>query len=183
MVLGLSADLDQTESPMGVNSGIGEHFEETGLAEVVGTGAGDESTAGAQHLQGAEIEFFIAAEGGIEIALGFGEGGWVEPDRVIAAVGGGVVLEQVEGVGLDPLDFTMVEGGILVGDFERGAGTVDAGDARAVRGKMQAEASLIAEHVEGFAAGVLSGSSVVFALVEEGSGFLAFESVIVEADT
>ncbi len=43
--------------------------------------------------------------------------------------------------------------------------------------EMEGEASLIAEDVEGFAAGVLSGGGVVFALVEEGSGLLAFEGV------
>ena len=154
---------------------------------MVGAGAGDEDAAGAKHLEGAEVEFFVAAEGGVEVALGFGEGGRIENDGVVVAVGGGVVLEQVEGVGLDPFDLLafetgLVEGGVLVGDFEGGAGAVDAGDLGAAWSEMEGESSLIAEDVEGFAAGVVGGGGIVFALVEEGSGLLAFEGVIVELE-
>ena len=45
---------------------------------------------------------------------------------------------------------------------------------------MKGEASLVAEDVEGLAVGVLGGGGVVFALVEEGSGLLAFEGVVAE---
>src|SRR5450631_192989 len=76
----------------------------------------------------------------------------------------------------------MVEGGVLVGDFQGRTGAVDAGDVRAPRGEMESEPSLIAEDVESFAFGVLSGDGVVFALVEEGAGFLAFERVVAELD-
>ena len=48
--------------------------------------------------------------------------------------------------------------------------------------QMKREASLIAEDVEGFAVGVLGSGGVVLALVEEGSGLLAFEGVEVELD-
>ena len=75
-----------------------------------------------------------------------------------------------------------VEGGVLVGDFERGTGAVDAGDVCAMRGEMEGEASLIAEDVESIAVGVLGGGGVVLALVEEGSGLLAFEGVEVKLD-
>ena len=47
---------------------------------------------------------------------------------------------------------------------------------------MQGEASLIAEDVERLTSGVLGGSSVVFALIEEGSRLLAFERVVVELE-
>jgi hypothetical protein len=47
---------------------------------------------------------------------------------------------------------------------------------------VQGEASLIAEDVERFAVRVVGGGGVVFALVEEGSGLLAFEGVEVELD-
>ena len=90
---------------VGVAGGVGEHFEEIGLADVVGAGAGDQDAAGAKHLQGAQVEFFVAAEGGIEVALALGEGGRIENDGVVALAGGGVVLEQIEGVGFDPFDF------------------------------------------------------------------------------
>ena len=47
---------------------------------------------------------------------------------------------------------------------------------------MESEASLIAEDVEGFSVGVLHGCTVVFALVEEGSGLLALERVEMKLD-
>ena len=84
MVFGLSANFDQAKSAVGVKGGRGEHFEEVLLADVVGAGAGDEDAAGAEHLEGAEVEFLVAAEGGVEIALALGEGGRIEDDGVVA---------------------------------------------------------------------------------------------------
>ena len=114
MVFGLSANFDQAEGAVGVKGGRGEHLEEVLLADVIGAGAGDEDTAGTEHLEGAEIEFLVAAEGGVEITLALGEGRWVEDDGVVVASfvrtsGGGVVLQEVEGVGLDPFDFFSVQ--------------------------------------------------------------------------
>ena len=94
---------------MGVKCGTGKHFQEVGLADVVGAGAGDEDAAGTEHLEGPEIEFFVAAQGSVEVALALGERGWVENDGVVAAVGGGVVLEEVKGVGFDPFNFFSVQ--------------------------------------------------------------------------
>src|SRR4029077_17906659 len=132
------------------------------------------------HFEGAEIKFFVAPERGVEIALAPGERGRVENNGVVAGTlvrtsWGGVVLEQVEGVGLDPLDLfafelRLVEGGVLVGNFQSGTRAVDASDLRAVGSEVEGEASLIAEDVEGFAVGVLGSGGIVLALVEEGSG-------------
>jgi hypothetical protein len=71
----------------------------------------------------------------------------------------------------------VIQSGVLVGDFQGGTGAVDAGDLGAARGEMEGETALVAEDVEGLAVAVAGGGSVVFALVEEGSGFLAFEGV------
>jgi len=128
VVIRLSSNLDQTEYAVSITGSAGKHFQEVGLANVVGARAGDENSTWAEHLEGAEVEFLVAAEGGIEVALGFGEGGRVENDGVIALAGGGVVLEQIEGVGFDPFDFAPIERGVLVGNFERRPGAVDAGD-------------------------------------------------------
>src|ERR1022692_4868879 len=187
VVPGLSANLGQAESSVGVAGGVGEHSEEIGLADVIGAGAGDQNSAGAQHLQRSEIEFFIAAEGGIEVALGFGEGGRIENNGVVVLAGRGIVLEQIEGVGFDPFDFfvlelQVVERGILVGAFERGPGAVDSRDMRAARGQMESKTSLVAEDVKGFAVGVLGSGSVILTLVKERSGLLAFERIEVELD-
>jgi hypothetical protein len=109
VVFGLSSDFDQAQGTVGVESGRTEHLEEVRLADVVGAGAGDEDAAGAKHLEGAKIEFFVAAQGGVEIALGLGKGGRVENDGVVAASllrtsWRSIVLEQIEGVGLDPFN-------------------------------------------------------------------------------
>src|SRR5580700_222962 len=192
MVFGLAANFNQAQATTGVEGSRGQHLQEVGCADVVGAGASYKDAAGAKHLQGAQVELFIAPKSGVEVALGFGESRRVENDGVVAAVGGGVVVEQVEGVGFDPLDFRIIpvpwrqiaaiERGVLVGDFERGAGTIDGGDAAAARGEVESKTSLIAEDVEGVAVGIGGRCGVVLALVEEGSGLLAGEGVVVELD-
>src|SRR5580698_4457574 len=187
VVLGLATDLENPEGAMSIEGGRGEHFQEVGLAHVVGAGAGHEEASGTEHLEGAEVEFFVAAKGGVEVALAFGEGGRIENDGIVAAFRGVVVLHQIKGVGLDPFNFFVretgaVEGGILVCDLEGGPGAIDASDLRTVGGEVEREAALITKNVEGFAFGVVGGSVVVFALVEEGSGFLAFEGIVVKLD-
>src|SRR5579864_9210754 len=115
---------------------------------MVRAGASDEDSAGSKHLQGSEIEFLVAAQGGVEVALGFGEGGRVEDDGVVAMAGVGVVLEQVEGVGFDPLNLLspqelLVRPSVLLGDLEGCTGTIDSGYLGALRGKIQSKGSLI----------------------------------------
>ena len=41
---------------------------------------------GAEHLQGPEVEFLVPAQGGVEVALGFGEGGRIEDDGVVLMI-------------------------------------------------------------------------------------------------
>ena len=89
MVFGLPANLDQAQGAVGIAGGVGQHFQEVGLADVVGAGAGDQDPAGTQHFQGAQVEFLVAAQGGIEVALALGEGGRIENDGVVALAGGG----------------------------------------------------------------------------------------------
>src|SRR5271155_868560 len=146
MVFGLGAKLNQPQAAVGIEGSRRQHFQEVERADVIGTGAGHEHAAGAQHLQRAEVQLFVPAEGSVEVALRLGKGRRVENDGVVAAVGGGIILEQVEGIGLNPFNlrlFTVtVEDGVLEGDFERGARTVNSGDAGAARGEVQGEASL-----------------------------------------
>src|SRR5271165_2751296 len=160
----MSSNLRHAQSATGITGCVGQHLDEVGLADVVGAGAGDQDTAGAKHLQGTQVEFFIAPEGGIEVALGLSEGWRIENDRVKALSGRREVLEQVEGVGFDPLDIVAIQRRVLVGDFESGPGAVDSRDARATRGQMKSKTSLVAKNIEGFAVGILSASSVVLAL-------------------
>ncbi len=52
MIFSLSADLDHAQGPVGVAGGVGQHFQEVGLADVVGAGAGDQDAAWAQASSG-----------------------------------------------------------------------------------------------------------------------------------
>jgi len=167
---------------MGVAGCGGDSFLEILGTDVEGAGTRNKDAAGLKHLQGAEVEFLVAAQGFVEVALRFRKGGRVEDDGLVFVAGVGVVAEEVEGVGLDPVEVVMVEGGVFFGDFQRGTRAVDAGDARADGGEVEGKASVVAEDVEGVAVGVAGGGGVVFALVEEGSGFLAFEAGVVEGD-
>src|SRR5208283_4538371 len=118
-------------------------------------------------------------------ALGFGEGGRVEDDGVVLASGGGIVLEQVEGVGLDPFDLASavlspVELLVPLGDLQRGTRRVNRGHAVAHSREVQCEASLISEAIERPTLAIAGSGSVVLALVEEGSSLLSGESVEVK---
>src|SRR5438105_1762531 len=69
MVLRLSSDFDQAKRPMSVEGGVGKHFEEVGLADMVRAGTGHENAAKTKHFQGAQVEFFVTTERGVKIAL------------------------------------------------------------------------------------------------------------------
>src|ERR1700684_1564792 len=70
----------------------------------------------------------------------------------------------------------MVERGILVGDLECRPGAIDPRNARTMRGQMEGESALVGEDIECLTVGILGRGGIVFALVKEGSGLLAFES-------
>jgi len=71
-----------------VKSGTGKHFEETGLADMVGAGARHENPARAEHLKRAEIQFLIAPHRGIQVSLAFREGWRIQNDYVVTPIGG-----------------------------------------------------------------------------------------------
>src|SRR5206468_2114572 len=125
---------------------------EVAPAHVVGAGAGDQQAPGAQHLQGAQVEFLVTAESAFHGALGFGEGRWVEHDGVEGLAGVGPVAQEGEGVGVDPIDFSgevrAVGGQVLLGNFEGGAGGVNAGDLAADAGEVESESALVGADVE-----------------------------------
>src|SRR5271166_6487560 len=78
MVFGLAAKLNQAQAAVGVEGSRGQHFKEVERADVIGAGAGHQDPAGAQHLQRAEVEFLVPAEGRVEVALSLSEGRRVE---------------------------------------------------------------------------------------------------------
>src|SRR5271157_1590707 len=145
-----------------------------------------QAPAKSQHFQGSEIKFLVAAKSGFDRALAFGEGRGVEDDGVVLLARRGVVLEQVEGVGLDPLDLSAdvgvaVELLVLLGHFERGTRGVNSRHLVAHSRQVQRETALIGETIEGFTVSITRSRGVVLALVEEGSSLLATETVEVKA--
>src|ERR1700683_1756075 len=100
--------------------GRGGHY----LQEVMRTdkkraGAGDENPSRPQHLHGAQVELLISSERFFEVALRLGEGRWIKNDGVVAPVGGGIVSQKIEGIGLNPFQVAGVEGGVFFCPFER----------------------------------------------------------------
>src|SRR5436309_1054078 len=182
MVFSLSTKFDEAQAPMGVEGSSAQHLQEAALTHVIRARAGHENAARAEHLERAEVQFFIAANGGIKVTLALRERGWVQDDGVVLALCRGVILEQVEGISLNPFDLAAVQGSVLVGNFQGRTGTIHAGDLGAVRGEMKGESPLIAENVERFPFGVAGRGGIVLALVEEGSGLLPFQGVELEAD-
>src|SRR5215469_15118110 len=105
MVLRLASALQETQRPASVSSRVCDCLKQVRLGDVVGTGASHQDSAGPEHFQSAEVELLIAAESRVEVLAGFGKGRRIKDDSVVLAARGSVVLEQVKGIGLDPLDF------------------------------------------------------------------------------
>ena len=176
MVGGGTPGLEELDVAAGVGGGGGDDLGELLQGDVVGAGAGDEGSAGAEHLHGAEVELLVAAHGAFGGALGLREGGLIEDDGVVLLSGGFVLAEEFEGVGFDPVDLgceVRVQVAVAVGYFERAATGVDAGYVATVLGEMDGESALIGADVEGVSAGVSCCCGVVEALIQEGPCLLA----------
>src|SRR5215470_1088253 len=182
MVFGLPTVFQQAKISVDIAAGISDYLEEGGRANVVGAGTGYKDPARLEQLEGADVQFLVAAEGGGELAAGLGECWRIENDDVISRTLGGVVAKQIEGIGFNPLDLAMVQSGILVGNFEGRAGTVNTGYRRTVGRKVEGKSSVIAKDVERIAPGILGGGGVVFTLIEKRSCLLACQGVVPELD-
>src|ERR1700691_861374 len=71
---------------------------------VVGAGASHQRATRTQHLQSAQIELFVTAQGARHGALGLGKSGGIEHHRVKSSARSAPIAEKIECVGLDPLD-------------------------------------------------------------------------------
>ena len=109
--------LQNAHGATGISGSSGQDVREIGLADVVGARAGGQDAAGPQHLQGAQVELFVAPESVGQRGAVLREWGRVKDDGVVLATGRGVVLEQVKGIGLDPFKFPAIKRGILLGHF------------------------------------------------------------------
>src|SRR5208282_987566 len=109
MILRRPSVLHNTQRLVSILGGVGDHFEEVRGAHMKRAGTRSQNPSGPQHLHRAQVEFLVAAQRLVEIALGFGEGRRIENDGVIAPVGGRVFSQDIEGVALDPLQLAAVE--------------------------------------------------------------------------
>src|SRR6266566_7489981 len=108
MIFCLGAVFQQTKIPVDISGGRCHYLDEFCRADVIGTGASDEQPARSQHLQGSEVQFFVSPEGSLQVPLAFGKSWRIEHDAVVLPPGSGVVSEQVESVGFNPLDLAPV---------------------------------------------------------------------------
>src|ERR1700730_5798921 len=69
MIFSLSPDFHKPQGAVGIASSFSEHFKEKGLADVERTRASNQDPAGAKHLKRAQVELFVAAECGVQVAL------------------------------------------------------------------------------------------------------------------
>src|ERR1700678_1687996 len=101
MVFSLPSNLDQAQLAMRIPRRRSQHFQKIRLANMVRTRARHQCSARPQHLKSPQIDLLISAQRSVQVALRFGESWRVENDAVITLARSGVVLEQIEGVGLD----------------------------------------------------------------------------------
>ena len=67
MVLGLGTPFQDAESPAGVEGGLRDDFHKIALGDVMGAGASNEDAAAGEELEGLEIDFLVAAQGGLQV--------------------------------------------------------------------------------------------------------------------
>ena len=168
---------------MDIPSSNGNYFQELRRADVIRTGTADQHSARTQHFQGTKIQFFIASKCGLQGPLAFGKGRRIEHNTVVLPSGMGVISKQVESVGFNPLDLAPVQGSIPFGYFQCQPGTVHSPDAGAALSQMESEGALVTEHIQRFTPCILGRSGIVFSLVEECSGFLALERLMMKSDS
>ena len=181
--------LEEAHAARGIGSGRGHGRFEIGPADVMRAGAGDEQTAGAQHFERAKVQLLVTAQRALDGAFSFCEGRRIKNDGVKFFTGLRPVAENLEGVGLYPINISgnasAVGLEIALCNFKRGARAVDARDLATDLRKVQGETAQVATDVERTAVSPealrpLLRRGVVGALIEKGSGFLARVGVVVK---
>src|SRR5215469_16092995 len=119
VVQGGASALQNADRAAGICGCRGQHGKKIGLGDVVGARAGGEDPARAKHLQGPQVELFVAANSGWNRGTVLGKGGRVENHGVVLLAARSLILQQIKGIGLEPLDFSLVELGVLFGNFKR----------------------------------------------------------------
>ncbi len=179
-----STAFQKTNAALRIAGGSSHHAVKLVPGNVVRAGAGHQRSPRPQHLQRAQIELFVTAQGAGHGALGFGKSGRVEHHGVEGVARGAPVAQKIECVGLDPLhrglDAVPVDLQVLFRHLERGPGGVNAGHPGTGSGQVQCKTALIGADIEGLATGVARRGGVVQALVEKRSRLLPGVGVVVK---
>lgn len=88
VVFGLASSFQQPDISVGIPRGIRHDLEELSFAHVVGARAANQNPAWPEHLEGAQVELFVSAQGGIKIFPGFGKRRRIQNDRIVLATRG-----------------------------------------------------------------------------------------------
>ena len=129
-----------------------------------------------------QIEFLVAAQGGVQRAPALGERRRIEHDGFVLPAGVGIVAQQVEGVGFNPFDFApAIEGGVPLGHLQGRQRGIDRRHLLADAVQVQGESALVGEQIQGASPSIAFGESVVLALVEKCAALLSGKRVVMKA--
>ena len=151
----------------------------------MGAGASHQRPTRTQHLQSAQIELFVTAQGARHGALGLRKSGGIEHHRVKSSARSAPIAEKIECVGLDPFDRCLDPGTVnlkvLFRHLERRPGSINAGHVGTGSCQVQRETALVGADIQGFAMGIARCGRVVQALIKESSRLLSGVRVVVKS--
>ena len=161
------------QAPSGVLGRGFEHFQEERLGEVEAAARGEEQAAGRENPHRAKVDVLVSADRRGEGGFVFRERRRVEHDgvevRAVALAG----FEIVKGVGLEELDVGEgVELAVGACPLQRRRGAIEGDDVLSAAREVERKGAVIAKAVECATFGEGADAHAVFALIEEGAGFL-----------
>jgi hypothetical protein len=147
-----AAALKEACAPRCIGGGSSDCALEIGPSHMMRAGAGDEKATGAEHLERAKVQLFVAAQRAFNCSLGFGEGRRIEDDDVKFLARLRPVAENFKRVSFDPVDFRgdarAVGLEVALRHFKRGMRNINARHLAADLGEMKSESALVAANVK-----------------------------------
>ncbi len=190
MIRGLAVDLSPSQDLVSIEGRVQDDVLEGLCVHMVGAAEGGQCTAGAQELQGSQVDLFVSIQRGIHRVAVAGERGWIQNDEVkevfLFDLGIlGVFDQPVEGVGVDECAAgKVVEFGSFAGCFDGCFALVYANDfAGTAFGGMQGKTAQEAEAVQDTGTGgQIAHFLVVDLLIQIAAGLVAGIKVDLELD-
>jgi len=146
-----SATLKQAYAAAGIGRGGGDRALEICPPDVVRTRTRDKEATWAKHFQCAQVQLLVAAQRALHRAPALGKCRRVEDDGVELFSGVGPVAQDLKCVALNPVDLglNLIAVGFEVAlcDFQRGPGSIDAGDPLADARKVESKSALVGADV------------------------------------